>query len=197
MDYAGLSATNDSVDMAGEEADTPRVKTFGYETTNISSNGLVGYELGLNADLGWSYELPLYNQDEYLVFRQRASAFGGGRQYISITLYVVRLTLFLDLWLTKVTADSYMRYDIVNHDNDMCAAGQWLLDIARASLLFQLDVNECIWGLFGSITSDTEDCAWGTYYINQPIWDAQPFFEQTSGMLYPNTCDEDIPKYDA
>ena len=28
------------------------------------------------------------------------------------------------------------------------------------------DVNECIWGLFGSITSDTEDCAWGTYYIN-------------------------------
>ena len=61
---------------------------------------------------------------------------------------------------------------LANHDNDMCAAGQWLLDVARASLLFQLDVNECIWGLFGSITSDTEDCDWGTYYINQPIWDA-------------------------
>ena len=107
-----------------------------------------------------------------MVFRQRASAFGGGRQYISLTLYVVRITLFLDLWLSKVTADSYMRYDVVNHDNDMCAAGQWLLDVARASLFFQLDVNECIWGLFGSITSDTEDCAWGTYYINEPIWDA-------------------------
>ena len=69
MDYAGLSDTNDKVDLAGEKADTPRVETFGYETTNISSNGLVGYDLGLNADLGWSYELPLYNQDQYLVFR--------------------------------------------------------------------------------------------------------------------------------
>ena len=79
---------------------------------------------------------------------------------------MVRLTLFLDLWVAKVTADSYMRYDVVNHNNDMCASGQWLLDVARASLFFQLDVNECIWGLFGSITSDTEDCSWGTYYIN-------------------------------
>ena len=62
MDYAGLSEETDKVDLAGTEADAPpRVKTFGYETTQISDNGLVGYEVGLNADLGWSYELPLYN----------------------------------------------------------------------------------------------------------------------------------------
>ena len=166
MSYAGLNEETTSVDIAGEEAETPRVKTFGYENASASTNGLLGYGIGLNADLGWSYELPLYNQDEYLVSRQRVSAFGGGRQYLSLTFYVVRLTLFLDLWVAKFTADSYMRYDIVNHDNDMCAAGQWLLDVARASLLFQLDVNECIWGLVGSITSDTDDCSWGTYYIN-------------------------------
>ena len=69
MNFAGLNEETTSVDFAGEEAATPRVKTFGYETANASDNGLVGYELGLNADIGWSYELPLYNQDEYLVSR--------------------------------------------------------------------------------------------------------------------------------
>ena len=59
--YVGLSDSNPEVDLAGEKAASPRVKTFGYETVNISDNGLVGYELGLNGDIGWSYELPLYN----------------------------------------------------------------------------------------------------------------------------------------
>ena len=67
--------------------------------------------------------------------------------------------------VSKITADHYIRYDIVNY-GDYCQAGIWLLDILRASLLFQLDVNECVWGLVGSITSDTDDCTWGTYYIN-------------------------------
>lgn len=128
--------------------------------------------------------------------RQRASAYGGGRQYFSLTLYFVKLTLYLDLWLSKLTADNYVRYDIVNY-GDFCTSGNWLLDVARASLLFQIDVNECVWGLVGSITSDTEDCKWGTYYINQPIWDAKPFMESMGGAIYPSTCPEPIPEYNA
>ena len=165
MSYAGLSEETTSVNLANEEHASPRVQAFGYETAALSSNGLVGYELGLNADLGWSYELPLYNQDQYLVSRQRGSIYGGGRQYVSFTVYFVKLTVFLDLWLSKFTIDNYLRYDVVNY-GDFCNATQWFLDVIRASLLFQLDVNECTWGLIGSITADTEDCEWGTYYIN-------------------------------
>jgi len=125
------------------------------------------------------------------------AAFGGGRQYVSLTLYFFKITLYLDLWLSKITADSYLRYDVIQY-GDFCNAGNWLLDVARASVLFQLDVNECIWGLIGSITSDTDDCAWGTYYINQPIWDYQPFFESMTGELYPSSCgDEPVPVYDS
>jgi len=66
MNYVGLTpgsvADADKVIMA-DEADTPKVKTYGYETASYSSNALVGYEIGLNGDLGWNYELPLYNQD--------------------------------------------------------------------------------------------------------------------------------------
>ena len=62
MDYAGLSVDTTSVDLAGDaESKSPRVMAFGYETASATTNGLLGYELGLNMDLGWSYELPLYN----------------------------------------------------------------------------------------------------------------------------------------
>ena len=72
MSYAGLDRDSTKpVDLATTltpEADdelksepTPRVKAFGFESANSSDNGLLGYELGINGDIGWSYELPLYN----------------------------------------------------------------------------------------------------------------------------------------
>ncbi len=194
MDYAGLSPETPTVDLAGEQSQSPRVMAFGFEKADSTENGLVGYELGLNFDLGWSYELPMYNQDENLVFRQRVAVYGGGRNYLSFTAYVVKVTLFADLWLGKATAENYLSYDIVNYQ-DFCLAGQWLVDLLRASLLFQVDVNECVWGLVGSITSDTQDCDWATYYINQPFLDFK-LLEGYGGELY-NTCEVPIPEYDS
>jgi len=136
VDYAGLNEETPVVDLAAnDESETPRVMAFGYETRSMSSNGLVGYELGLNMDIGWSYELPLYNEDEYLVFRQRGSLFAGGRQFVSFTFYAARLYIFLDLWVAKATLENYLRYDIVNYGS-FCNAAQYLIDLARASLLF-------------------------------------------------------------
>ena len=194
MDYAGLSELTPNVDLAEDEKKEPRVMAFGYETADSSDNGLIGYELGLNFDLGWSYELPLYNQDENLIFRQRGAVYGGGRNYVSFTLYVIKFTLFGDLWLGKATAENYLSYDIVNYQN-FCMAGQWLVDLMRASLLFQIDVNECVWGLVGSITSDTQDCDWATYYINQPFLDFK-LLDGFGGELY-NSCENPIPEYDS
>lgn len=119
----------------------------------------------MNADIGWNYELPLYNQDENLVFRQRFGVYGGGRQWVTFTLYFIRITVYADVWLTRFMMDSYQRIDIINYKN-FCVAGSWLLDVLRFSLLYQIDVNECVWGLVGAITNDSEDCEWGTYYIN-------------------------------
>ena len=112
--------------------------------------------------------MPLYNQDEFLVFRQRVGVYGGGRQFFTIMLYIIKITVFADLWISKFTFDNYLRYNIVKY-SDPCAAGNWFLDVARASVLIELDVNECVWGLIGSLTDKTQDCEWGTYYINKPI----------------------------
>ena len=57
-------------------------------------------EIGFNADIGLYYELPVYNQNNYLVFRQRLGAYAGGRQYISFLLgNIFRLSFFFDIWL--------------------------------------------------------------------------------------------------
>ncbi len=48
--------------------------------------------------------------------------YGGGRNYLSFTAYVVKVTLFADLWLGKATAENYLSYDIVNYQ-DFCLAG--------------------------------------------------------------------------
>ena len=70
VDYFGLTKGMPELQEVKEDvSESPRVKTFGFEALNYSDNGLIGYEIGINADIGWSYELPLYNQDEYLVFR--------------------------------------------------------------------------------------------------------------------------------
>ena len=49
--------------------DLPEVQAFGYNANLMTDDNLFGLDLGLNIDLGLNYELPLYNQDQYLVWR--------------------------------------------------------------------------------------------------------------------------------
>ena len=64
---------------------SPRVKTFGYETTyptdtaTYDSADSKAYARA-SFDLGASYEAPIYTQAQYYIGRQRASLFLGGRQ---------------------------------------------------------------------------------------------------------------------
>ena len=41
----------------------PQVQAFGYNADFLTEDGMFGLDLGLNLDIGLSYELPLYNQD--------------------------------------------------------------------------------------------------------------------------------------
>ena len=79
--YMGLTSERQETDKFKEVKDmTPKVKNFGFNAIEKSGHeNPWGVELGLNFDLGLSYELPLYNVDNYLVTRQRLNAFLGGR----------------------------------------------------------------------------------------------------------------------
>ena len=198
-----LTQEPEEFNLESPTKDYPKVKAFGWDSSKdlsgtplYSTDGNWGMDVGVNIDTGLYYELPVYNQNNYLVFRQRIGAYAGGRQYVSFLLgNIFRLTFFLDLWITKVTFfDNYLRVDIVNY-NDFCDAMQYLIDVLRFQLLFQLDVNECLWGLVGSLTNSTQDCEWSTYYTNHPILDWNPSYEGLQGYMFPNKCG-DVPRYD-
>jgi len=173
----------------------PKVKALGFETSLYSTDGWWGLEVGLNFDIGVNWELPLYNQDQYLVSRIRASAFVGGRQYVTFQLWYFKIHIFFDVWGVRCTFfDNYMRVDIVNY-GDFCAAAKWFLDITRFQLYTQIDINECLFGLVGQFTNDTQDCDWSTYYINHPLLDFDVWEKQRSGDIYANTCGY-VPPYD-
>ena len=150
---------------------TPKVKNFGFNVIEMTTHeNPWGIDLGLNFDVGLSYELPLYNVDNFLVSRQRFHAYVGGRQYLSFYLSYFRLHFFFDLWPVRVTwLDNYIQFDIVNYES-WCTASHWYLDTFLMQLFTQLDVNECLIGLVGQFTSNTDDCIWSTYYVNHPLF---------------------------
>lgn len=103
--------------------------------------------------------------------------------------------MFFDLWGAKYTVmDNYMRYDVVNY-GDYCQAAQWFLELARFQTFLQMDVNECLYGLIGSITDDTNDCEWATYYINHPLFDVNFYDYNRQGEWMTSNCGE-VPNYD-
>ena len=145
LKFVGLTQEHDKINIESPTKNTPKVQAFGWDSTLdtdvnnalYSNDGNWGMDIGVNIDIGAYYELPVYNQNNYLVFRQRLGVYAGGRQYISFLLgNIFRLTFFGDIWITKVTFfDNYLRVDIVNY-NDFCDAMQYLIDVLRFQLLF-------------------------------------------------------------
>ena len=144
---------------------------LGYQNSIYTADKLLGISFGVNFDVGVNWEMPLYNENQYLVSRIRASAFAGGRQWVTIKLAYLKINVFFDAWPVRMTFfDNYMRVDIVNY-KDFCDAAKWYLDVTRFMLYFEIDVNECMFGLVGAFTGTTVDCEWATYYINHPLVD--------------------------
>jgi hypothetical protein len=75
--------------------------------------------------------MPLYNVDQFLIWRQLAHAHAGGRTYLSIFLYWIRFHVFLDLWAAHLTwFDNYMHFNVVDY-SDFCDTAGWLAEIGR------------------------------------------------------------------
>ena len=175
--------------------DHPNVSMLGYSNKVYSADNWFGIEFGINFDVGLNWEVPLYNENQNLVSRIRTSALAGGRQYVTIQIWYLKIHVFFDVLPVRCTFfDFYMKANIVEY-SDFCAAARWSLDVTRFMLFFQIDVNECLFGLVGAFTGSTMDCNWSTYYINHPIWDYAATIEQMSGEIFPNTCEDEFLVY--
>ena len=65
--------------------------------------------------------------------------------------------------------DNYMRYDVIDY-GDFCIGTEWTLAVGYVAAYIQLNVNECVFGIIGSILGYKNTCDWGTYYIQHPLW---------------------------
>jgi len=64
------------------------------------------------------------------VLRQLLHAYVGGRNYLYLNLKYVKIKLFLDIWGGKITADNYMRYDVIDY-GDFCNGANWFMQVGK------------------------------------------------------------------
>ena len=114
----------------------PNVTMLGYQTKAYSMDGWFGVDLGINFDIGASWEVPLYNRNQNLILRVRPAVFVGGRQYLMVQLWYIKFYVFFDVLPARFTFfDAYAQVDIVNY-TDLCYAARWLFDVTRLQLFF-------------------------------------------------------------
>ena len=150
-------------------------------------------------DVGASYELPVYTQEQYYIGRQRAALFLGGRNSVTLTLYVVRLSFFLDFWPYKMTFENYADYNLLGTESKVCLLGTYLTDLLRLQLYTELDYLNCSLGILGSFIPNDKSypCEWQTYYVNRPLLDILLATDSTSELYRSVGCeDREISRYD-
>ena len=145
------------------------------------------------------YELPWYTQEQYYIGRQRGSVFLGGRNQVTVTLYLVRFTIYFDFWASKLTFENYFSYDLLGTTGAICLLGNFFNDILRAQIYWQADYKNCAYGVLGiAAQSDHQVCEWQTYYVNKPIFDFLLASESTSEIYRGEGCEPGpVPRYDA
>lgn len=121
-----------------------------WDTSSTLLSDNLGYAVAANLDVGMGYESPLYNENEFLVNRLQLYVYAGGRNFAKVWLNDVQFIVYFDLWGLKLAFfDNYVRYNVVEY-GDFCNAAQWFLEVARAQVFFEIDANECIYGIIDS-----------------------------------------------
>ena len=114
--------------------------------------------------------MPMYSQNQYLVYQPTANALVGGKSHVTISLFFFRITLFFDLIGAKFAPSMTMKYDTVEY-NEFCLSSEWVLDVLKFLVTLNLDVKECDFGILAMfLPGDFENCEWKNYYVDYPIY---------------------------
>ncbi|CDW81507.1 UNKNOWN [Stylonychia lemnae] len=166
--------------------ETPKVKNFGIFSDVMINN--IGFNLGLSMDYSIGYNLPLYNDNQYLVWEQTAKTLFGGRSYLTIGFFLFKITLFADVIGGKASVNFREKLDTIAF-NEMCYSTDYLVETLKVVVTGNLDVNECSFGLLGILLPGVfADCQWKNYYVDYPLYTYNPLNKFWQGTLVPETC---------
>jgi hypothetical protein len=142
----------------------------------------IGFDLGLSMDYSVGYTLPLYNENQYLVWEQKPKTQFGGKSYLTIGFLIFKVTIFADVIGGKGTVSLKEKLDYVAYD-ELCYSAEYLIETLKVVFTANLDVNECSFGLIGLLWGSFRECEWKNYYVDYPLYTVNPLDKSWSGNL--------------
>ena len=148
----------------------------------------IGFEFGLAGDISVGYELPLYSQNQYTIWEQRANALLGGKSYLTISLFLVKFTVFFEVIGAKITPALRSKFDTIGY-GEYCYESDWTASALKLDITGKVDVNECSAGLLAFfLPGDVRDCQWKNYYIDYPLYTLDPLEYAWTGSILEEQC---------
>lgn len=100
-----------------------------------------------------------------------------------------RVHAFLDVVGASYTPLNYRtQFDTLNYQQ-ACHSMSWSGEALRVKLNGQVDVLECGLGIFGIITSKSDNnCDWQNYYVDYPVFDVSLPEFRYGGDYFTQTC---------
>ncbi len=85
---------------------------MGYYWDAVSNDIGVTFALPLDVSLG--YEFPYYSDNQYHVLDFKPHLLLGGKSFITLHLFYLRVTFFAELIGAKYTTSARAYYDVIN-----------------------------------------------------------------------------------
>lgn len=137
-----------------------------------------GIDVGVVFDVSGGYKWPFYTQNQYMATNPKIRFMIGGKSWVTIILYMLKLTVYLDVNGFDVIPFNYLvLLDIVNYQN-VCHRLDWSSQGLSFAVNGQISVNECSFGALGIIIRNFNLCEWKNQFIDYPLY--QVAYEELS-----------------
>ena len=142
-----FSRLSNHLPVEGEEHH--KVKNYGVYFDLMAND--IGVDMGATIDLSAGYRFPFYDLNQFIVAEPQGRLNAGSFAYLTVGMYMVRLNIFLEaMALEFIPAALALYWDVAQY-RQVCIRLRYYLKTLYTQMKVQIDVNECLFGLFGAI----------------------------------------------
>jgi hypothetical protein len=165
-------------------------KLWGMDFTTWDLNPVAGFE-DLGVDAGFGFDVSAYfsasdgvlltraDKEKYLIMQPNFTIEAAGELYVTIKLYFIKFSIFLDFIPFSFTPIMYSGMLQLKKPENYCSHAGMGWELGIVDLYFSQEVNECKIGFLSMIPAVASafpgaqafDCAWADYSPNNSsVW---------------------------
>ena len=150
----------------------PTVENTGFYRSFLSND--IGVEFAFPLDLSLGFSFPYYSDNQYHVLDFQPNLLLGGKSYITVYLFYLRVTFFAELIGAKGAVSARSYYDVINQ-NTFCSAIDWTFEALKLKITAQVDVKECDGGIAAVwLDGAIYQCEWKNNYLTYDFYTSDP-----------------------